>query len=730
MQTNVINLGKRALAIQTLNTSTVEAVPAPVDHVIVIDVSGSMYSDLPTLRNQLKNKLASLVRDRDTVTIIWFSGRGSYGVLVEKFEIRSVVDLSALHTAIDRFLQPQGLTGFKEPLEEVLAAIDRISKARTDSVFSLFFMTDGYDNQWSDSDILAVCKKLEPKLANAAIIEYGYYCNRGLLTKMAETLGGKLIFSKDLQDYQLTFEKEMSGGVGAKRTPVKLTGDASMGFAFSILGESLVSFIPDATNTVMVPEGTRAVAYFTTGRPTGAGNREIALASEKFDRTKHTDALVWASLAALSQRMESDAVFEVLGALGDVNLVDIFSNCFSKEDYNLFQTFAMGAALNEAGRYAAGYDANAVPKEDAYTVLQLISDLSASDENLFYPHHEAFSYERIGAASVQKERNVRFEYGDKTRGYAINGIVWNEDRPNVSVRVRMEGFAVLPAERPASLPEKVESYVYRNYTIVRDGIVHTRRMPVSLSKETFDKLQANGLLAGETWVAGKVFVLDYPRVPVINRRMVRGVTAKDTFEKVLQLAVLKGTQKVLNALRDEVAPKESKKFLAMFGEEATQFLAELGVSDYNGFNPLSETVKTGDFYMAKELKIAAKGLSSLPKVTDVEAAVAAGKKLKVAEFVMTEAVQKVAEFKASPFYVKAADQKALLATWVETESKAAVKATRELMCELAQNKFAVIVGHAWFTDMASLDDNSLEVALPGFGPVVVTATLKDVQIEK
>jgi hypothetical protein len=718
MQNNVITFGKRNLAIQTLNTSTVEAVPAPVDHVIVIDCSGSMYSDLPTLRSQLKNKLASLVRDRDTVTIIWFSGRGHYGVLVEKFEVRSVVDLSALHTAIDRFLQPQGLTGFKEPLEEVLAAIDRISKARADSVFSLFFMSDGYDNQWSDSDILAVCKKLEPKLANAAIVEYGYHCNRSLMSKMAETLGGKLIFSKDLQEYQMTFEKEMSGGVGAKRTPVKLAHDAALGFAFSILGDSLVSFLPDATGTVMVPEGTRAVAYFTSAK------------GEAYDRTKHTDALVWASLVALSQRMASDAIFEVLGAIGDVNLVDIFTNCFSKEDYNLFQAFSMAAALNEGSRYSAGYDANAVPKEDAYTVLQLIADLSDSDENLFYPHHDAFTYERIGAASVQKERNVRFEYGDKTRGYPINGIVWNEDRPNVSVRVRMEGYAVLPAERVAPLPEKVDSYVYRNYTIVRDGIVHTRRLPVSLSQATFDKLQANGLLAGETWAAGRVYVLDYPRVPVINRRMVRGVTAQDTFEKVLQLAVLKGTQKVLNALRDEVAPKESKKFLALYGEAATQYLAELGVTDYNGFNPPSETAKSGDFYMAKELKIAAKGLSSLPKVGDVEAAVAAGKKLKVSEFVMSEAVKKVAEFKASPFYVKAADQQALLATWVETESKAAVKATRELMCELAQNKFAIIVGHTWFSDMAGLDDNAKDVTLAGFGPVAVTATLKDVQIEK
>jgi hypothetical protein len=728
MNPQVISVGKLSLAIQSLPVAQAAPVAAPVDHFIVIDISGSMYSDLPELRHQLKNKLSSLVKDKDTVTIVWFSGRGQFGVLVERLEIRSILDLTSLHSAIDRFLQPMGLTGFKEPLQAVIDVIDRISAARRDGVFSLFFMTDGYDNQWSDADILAVCKKLEPKLANAVIVEYGWHCNRPLLTKMAETLGGKLIFSKDLQEYSVTFEKEMSGGTGVKKTPVKLAADASKGYAYALQGANLLTFIPDADNVVLVPEGITEVAYFTTGRPTAVGLKEIAFKPTKFEVAVHTHPLIWASLVALSQRVDSDAIFEVLGALGDVNLVQVFSNCFSKEDYIIFQTFALGAAVAPESRYAFGYDPNAVPKEDAYTVLDLISDLSASDENLFYPHHEAFAYERIGAASLQKERNVRFEYADKSRGYPINGIVWNEDRPNVSVRVRMEGFAVLPADRPAPLPEKVESYVYRNYTIVRDGIVHTRRIPVSLSQATFNKLQANGLLAGEAWAAGKVFVLDYPRLPVINRQMVRGVTAKATFEKVLQLAVLKGTQKVLNDWRDRITPKQSKKFLALYGEAATNYLAERGVSDYNGFNPPSESKKSGDFYHAKELKIAAKGLSSLPKVADVDAAMTAGKKLKVNEFVMTEAVQKVRDFMASSIYTKAADPDALLATWIESESKAAVQATRQLMCELAQCKFAIVVGHTWFADLGGLDNNSLDVDLPGFGSVTVTANLKDAEV--
>lgn len=718
MSTQIIGLGKHALAIQHIATLKVDAVPAPVDHVIVIDISGSMYGDLPELRLQLKNKLASLVKESDTVSILWFSGRGQYGVLVEQLPIHTLQDMSSLHAAIDRYLQPQGLTGFKEPLEEAIAVVDRIARKRTDSVASLFFMTDGYDNQWSDRDILEVCRKLEPKLANAVIVEFGWHCNRPLLTQMAETLGGKLIFSRDLQEYRVTFEKELGGVVGGKKVPVALSQPVELGFALAILGDDLLTFVPDARNVVMVPEGVGTVAYFTSSR--GA----------PFVHGVDNSPLLWASLTALSQRMASDAIFEVLSALGDVALVEAFSSCFSKEDYAYFQNRAMLSALNPAKRYAAGYDPHAVPKEDAYTVLELLSDLSSSEENLFYLHHEAFAYERIGAGSQQKDASVRLEYADKSQGYPVNGVVWNEDRPNVSVRVRMEGSVALPEARPAALPAKVDSFVYRNYTIVRDGIVHTRQLPVSLSRDTFEKLQANGLLAGESWSPGQVYVLRYPRVPVINRKMVKGVTAKDTFSKVLQLQLLKGAQKVFNEFRDRVVPKESKKFLLLYGKEATDYLASLGVTDYNGFNPPSTSVKTGDFYMARELKIAVKGLSSLAKVTDVEAALAAGKKLKPSEFVMQAALQKVLAFMASPVYKDAADPASLFGTWIEAEAKAITVAARVLTQELAQHKFSIVVGHTWFKDMPSLEDNSLELPLPGYGPIAVTASLKDSQIEK
>ncbi|MEI7508257.1 MAG: hypothetical protein WCJ62_02200, partial [Flavobacterium sp.] len=61
-----------------------------VNHLIVVDVSGSMSFDLPEIRKNLKNKLSNLVKENDTVSIIWFSGRNDAGILKEEVEVHSL----------------------------------------------------------------------------------------------------------------------------------------------------------------------------------------------------------------------------------------------------------------------------------------------------------------------------------------------------------------------------------------------------------------------------------------------------------------------------------------------------------------------------------------------------------------------------------------------------------------------------------------------------------------
>ena len=40
------------------------------------DCSGSMWNDLPLIREQIKLKLPMLLAEDDTITLIWFSGAG------------------------------------------------------------------------------------------------------------------------------------------------------------------------------------------------------------------------------------------------------------------------------------------------------------------------------------------------------------------------------------------------------------------------------------------------------------------------------------------------------------------------------------------------------------------------------------------------------------------------------------------------------------------------------
>lgn len=713
----LIKLGSLTLAIQAREVAT-PAVPAivPTHHVVSIDISGSMYGVLSELRRHLKNKLASLVGPQDTVSLIGFSGRNQCYLIADSCPINNGGDLQALHTAIDRFLQPTGLTGFQAPLEMTSAVIDRIKSRDPKGNFNMFFLSDGYENQSPEKDVLAACQTVATRVDTAAVIEYGYYANRPLLTKMAELLGGALVFAQDFQSYSVSLESAL-GGKSSKKISMSLDHDASIGFAFAILNDQIVSFVAE-NGVIAIPESVTEVAYFT------AENSNLSY------KGKATDALAFASLIPLAQRMKTNDVFQVLGALGDVSLVQGFASCFSKEDYNLFLEEVRNAVIDPSKRYLLGYSANAVPKEDAYTVLHMLDALTESEDNLFYPYHEAFAYERTTAARDANEDQAKFTVGDKSKGYPINGIVFNESRANVSIRVRVDGFVTLPKDHPKELPDTVPSFIYRAYNIVKDGIVHTRSLPVSLSKETFTKLKAEGIIPkSKRYKAGEIIVLDFPKLPVINRQMVKEVTAADTFKLAVDLQMLKGTQKVFNDYRKKIAPKESVVSKAIYGEAAVEYLKSVGVTDFNGFNPSTTKGEVTDHYIAKELKIAVKGLSSLPKVEDVEEAIAKKKPLKINQFVMKDALEKLDAFMGSDIYKNAADKNGLIESWIVGEQQAAVSKARDLIVKMAQRKFAIIVGQVWFSDFASLDEDTLEVEVPDFGKVAVTATLKETEIE-
>jgi len=99
----------------------------PTHRILAIDCSYSMSSDLPKIRTMLKNKLPTMILPQDTLSIIWFSGRGQCGTLFEGTKLDTLQDIQRVNEAIDRFIKPIGMTGFKTPLELVNDIIDRLN---------------------------------------------------------------------------------------------------------------------------------------------------------------------------------------------------------------------------------------------------------------------------------------------------------------------------------------------------------------------------------------------------------------------------------------------------------------------------------------------------------------------------------------------------------------------------------------------------------------------------
>jgi hypothetical protein len=729
-----------------------------------------MYSDIPKAREQLKRKLPKLIGENDTFTLIWFSGKGEFGVIVEAEPIATLADLNEINKAIDRWLRPVGLTGFKEPLEEASAVVDRVSKKNPKAVFNLFFLSDGCDNQWSRAQILTAAQEAACHFSAATFVEYGYYADRPMLTAMAEELGGSLIFADSFDKYEPVFEAAMGKKLtGGKKVEYDVPNDAVGGIAFALDGDEILTFGVNE-GKILVPENVRTFA-FLSANSTGNSSVEIEeLATGKVD-DQEAASLAYAAVSLFSSRMKPDILLPLLKGLGDVTYIDQFSQCFGKQKYSEFQEATKIAAFHKGTRLTQGYDPTRVPNDDAFTVLQLLQILSEDPNNKLLLEHEKFKYSRIGrghidasevltkeeqaeiaeltaemqttrdpkkvaelalkiASITDKPEALKFVSSvDAEDGYAVNGLVFSEERPNVSISVRKPGTVDIssrcPEEYKTLLPQQFPTFTYRTYTIIKDGLVNVKTLPCRITEATWLKLLSAGMptAAYEFETLTKVFgdtqvvFFDLSKLPVINRTMVKTTTAKSLFQLQWKLIEAKAAQKVFKNYKEQyIGGKESVAFTKSYGKEAAAWLNEQGFTDHNGFNPKSVVAEAKDFYMAKEMAVKIASFSSLPSLNDVRKKLASGKKLTPSEALLHKYIKYVDEFLADTVAANGelSDmQKRMLNTWLEKETEASIAATRALLYQKAQLLFSVTVGQSWFSDMISLDENTMDLVLGG-----------------
>lgn len=752
-----------------------KAVETPTNHIAVIDCSGSMSWELPKIREQLKKKLPKLLKDGDTFSLIWFSGRGEFGALIEAEPVATLADLNDVNKAIDRWMRPVGLTGFKEPLVEVEQLVARVGK-KNKNPFALFFMSDGCDNQWNRADILKVVEKTAGVLASATFVEYGYYADRPLLAAMAEKAGGTHIHADAFDKYEPVFEAAMQKRpLGGKRIEVDVGGDPIGGFAFALSQDGDITTYDASTGTSAVPENTTEIFYLSpvvVGNSSGALG-ELAKTAAAAGTPKATNEAVlegaYAAMSLFAVRMKPEVVYPILKAIGDVRFINAFSVCFGKQKYSEFMDAAKAAAFDPKLRLAEGYDPTKVPADDAFTVLDLLRVLSEDPATRLMLKHPEFKYSRISRGRVDADENLTADEqeqveairqqmaGEKNAkklkelqtqidtilaskrdalkfvedesfadaGYEVSGLVYNECSPNISVRVKRTGIVDLssrPEHAQFKIPTQFGTHTWRNYAIVSHGLVNVDRLPVRISQKTYDALRAaNVSMALTPKGTDDVIVIDVKPLPIINRKMVKAVSAKEIIELEWELLKARAAQKVYKAYQDELFPSvKLKGFSDLYTEAGATWLKEQGLTS-NGFAPKSVQAESKDFIMGKELEIKLKGCSKLDSVKAVREKIAAKKKLNPCDTFMSNAITEVDDFfKKNP--------KSVHEKWLTGQTQVQIAKTRGLIYQTSQIKFGVIVGQVWFSEFKSLDENQLTLKLDG-QDVVGTCELREIEIK-
>ena len=713
----------------------------PTNFIFVIDVSGSMYYDLELIRRQLKNKLPNLVKAGDTVTFIWFSGHDQAGILQEEVEVKALTDLQMLNEAIDRYLKAICLTAFHKPLVLAKEAIQRIKANRPDSVFSLIFLTDGYNNDCRWSDVMSSLKDLEDDLAASTFVEYGYYADTRRVTEMAQSIGGEKLDAEHFDDYDVLFEAKLQKSYSsAKRVTVDIPTSAKFDFAFTVNeGEIILYSINDGQ--VTVPESTANLLFFTT---------ESLGPVNTFDHS-----LLYAALYVLSDKMQYEDADSLFQKLGDKHLYTVFVNAYGKQKLMNFKSLVKECVTDKDKRFIEGYADSLVVNEDAYCVMNLVDDLTADDDAVFFPFHKDFNYKRIGAKREQAKgltneekqqiieatsvdeakevlakadgRDLKFEYDDKEKGHSITDLVWSSSRANLSVRVRYEGYVDLPENEYGI--ESVDTFIYRTYTLIKDGILNVTKLPIKASEETIQTLSNLGLIVDID--ENEIITIDFSSLPVVNRKMVQSISAKILAEKEYNLFELKALEKVYKYYENKHFPRVSQGFVDLYGVEAEAWLKELGITQFNGFAPKTTAAEGSDVYMAVELKTKIAKHSALPKVDVVIDKVLAGKSLTPAESLMAIAINDYQTQVSSPIYTTLTDQKLrdeVLKNWLKTAKNSVRVNRRQLLQDIAQIKFALILSKKWFEEFNSFDENKMTIDMNGSGEVQFTFDMVEKEI--
>lgn len=654
----------------TLGDHKAVVTQAPTNHVYLVDVSGSMFGSLPKMRQHLKNIVSMITKPEDTFSIIYFSGRGQCGVVCEGVPVKDIGSVTAVQNSIDRWLQPIGLTGFHEPMKLSMEVADRLP---TQNFNNFVMLTDGYDNQSNRDSVVEDSSKLKNHFNSVSFIEYGWYCDRELLAKMAERSGGIHVFAEGYDDYVEEFQDVIESAVREPRIEVKVNKRAK--HAIYILNDN-ITIIEVEDGEVSVPQSVDKVHSIV---PKDVLQKELS--------EDHLYLIMYYAAKTNNTKL----VWRCLEALGDIRLIDSYTNAFTRQEMSEFVEIAGWAALYEEDRFTSGKDLDYLPNESAYTVLDILHILELGEEVSVLVNSPLFEYTRTTRSQKKEEILPRFIPDAGATAY-MTGLVYNSTRPNVSIQTLVEGSVEVP-ENDFGL-RFVNSKRYKNYSVIRDGILNIKALPLFVDEKTLYTLTAIAktlpqskkplveVISEDVEEGNANILLNLSSAPVINRTSAEDVSKEHFVKTIKALNVYQGAVKGLKSHVPNASDDKVKGLAQKHGEDAAKWLSSIGVRDY-GFSPKTTSQEPTDAYVATEMEIKVKGLSNLPSVNAVQKKLDADKKLTVSEYLVWKGMEAGNLCKT---------EEEVKDTLKECQSR-----VKSLNHELSKMIYTIVIAKKWFT---------------------------------
>jgi hypothetical protein len=298
---------------------------------------------------------------------------------------------------------------------------------------------------------------------------------------------------------------------------------------------------------------------------------------------------------------------KLLNNLGDI----YFKNLFKKEKFYILEQELMEAVENKSKRLVEGSDLKILGHKNFLEIVYPLID--KKDFKVFYP--------------IDKIKNIDEFIAENDEPSEVLGFSWNSDLVNLSLTLKIKGKAKLPEgyER-FGLLEYYPTFIYRNYPIIKNGNMCISEIYFNCGKESLESLRNQ--ISNISEISEDKFKLDITLDNLVNLKNEDNI--ETVCSKIVELSKKEAIKKVFKEKSKEIKDNLNES------SEEIEFLKSAGVTSNGFFKKTEKNPET--FIEVLEFKSYLKGISSLPKVSDVIKKIKDNKSLTPREKIIQEAL--------------------------------------------------------------------------------------------